>query len=178
MNSLTSPLAVKDEGASKAAGRSASAIGKTFAKLTDGERKFLLDCAKRQHYLDGEIILEEGSQSEAIYILAEGGVRVERQGMTPRDSAMPVEIARLERGEVFGEMSFVDKSGASASVVADGAVDCLCIDGATIHTCIQYDPTFAGRFYHSLAITLSRRLSVTSTRLVWEQGRRLSGQGV
>jgi len=29
-----------------------------------------------------------------------------------------------------------------------------------------------------LAATLSRRLRVTSTRLIWEQGRRLSGQGI
>jgi len=75
-------------------------------------------------------------------------------------------------------MSFVENAGASASVVADWAVVCLRIDSAAIHTCIQFDPTFAGRFYHSLAATLSRRLRVNSTRLIWEQGRRLSGQGI
>ena len=161
MNSMTSPIAVKTTGSLRASVRYAAAFEKSFEMLTDEERKFLLECAKRQHFLDGETILEEGSSSEAIYILAEGEVRVERKGLTPGESVKPAEIARLGQGAVFGEMSFVDKAGASASVVADGAVDCLCIDSATIHTCIQFDPTFGGRFYHSLAATLSRRLRVT-----------------
>ena len=177
MIAMTTPVAVKGTGSSKAADGFASAIEKTFEILTSGERKFLLQCANRQHYLDQETILEEGSSSEAIYILAEGEVRIERQGMTPGENGKPAEVARLEQGAVFGEMSFVDKAGASASVVAAGRVVCLRIDGATIHTCIQHDPTFAGRFYHSLAATLSRRLRATSTRLIWEQGCRLSGQG-
>lgn len=178
MIAMTTPVAVTGKDYSNAAERFASAIENTFDRLTDKERKLLLDCAKRQHYIDNETIIEEGSELQAIYVLAEGEVRIERQGMTPVDCGTPVEVARLEQGAVFGEMSFVENAGASASVVADGVVVCLRIDSATIHTCIQFDPTFAGRFYHSLAATLSRRLRVTSTRLIWEQGRRLSGQGI
>ena len=49
-----------------------------------------------------------------------GEVRIER---TVGDKT--VEIARLANGSVFGEMSFFDKAGASASVVADGSVDVI-----------------------------------------------------
>ena len=168
MISMKTPDAAKTAGDSKSAERFAIAFEHTFEKLTADERKFLLGCAKPQHYLDHETILEEGSSSEAIYILVEGEVRVERKGPTSGKSGKPAEIARLGQGAVFGEMSFVDTAGASASVVADGAVDCLRIDRAAIHNCIRFEPAFAGRFYHSLACTLSRRLRVTNTRLVWD----------
>ena len=87
----------------------------------------------------------------------EGQVRIER---TVGDKT--VEIARLANGSVFGEMSFLDKAGASASVVADGSVGVIHIKNEDIDELIEGDPAFGSRFYHSLAITLSRRLRATN----------------
>jgi len=96
MIAMTTPVAVKDKDYSNAAERFATAIENTFDRLTDKERSLLLDCAKRHHYIDNETIIEEGSVLQAIYVLAEGEVRIERQGMTPVDCGTPVEVARLE----------------------------------------------------------------------------------
>lgn len=51
-------------------------------------------------------------------------------------------------------------------MVAVGPVDILCIPSTGIETSSHLDYTFAGRFYQSLAKTLSRRLREMNGRLI------------
>ena len=75
-----------------------------------------------------------------------------------------MEIARLGPGAIFGEMSFLDGAPVSANVIAVGKVEVLRIDGASTKQAMKKDPSFAGRFYHSIAEILVRRLRATSKR--------------
>ena len=59
-------------------------------------------------------------------------------------------------------MSFLDQSGASASVAADGKVEILFVESRELSQLLESDQGFAARFYHSLATTLSRRLRATN----------------
>ena len=91
--------------------------------LTDEQRGELLRGAENRHYQEDEIILTEGAQRRAIFLIKDGVVRVERGHM-----GFNVEVSRLHPGEIIGEMSFVEEFGASASVVADSDVDVDIID--------------------------------------------------
>lgn len=129
----------------------------TFDKLTSDDWSMLLELGSREHYEHGTPIVTEGERDIGVSFVAEGEVRIERG---TGDKA--IDIARLANGSVFGEMSFLDKAGASASVVAEGSVDVIRVKNEDIEELIEADRAFGIRFYHSLAITLSRRLRATN----------------
>ena len=132
-------------------------IAGTLNKVTPEDWDALLHKARRREYRYNDIVLSQGFVGEVLYVVAEGEVRVERE-----DFGRMVQLARLGPGTVFGEMSLLDKSGAGANVVADGRAEILCVDGSDLQALTEQDPSFAARFYHSLATTLSRRLRATN----------------
>ncbi len=112
----------------------------------------------------GEVRIERRLRVRAKYVVDKGKVRVERSIDGEEGSYTNVEIARLGAGAILGEMSFLDGSPVSANVVAVGTVKALCIEGKAIKQAMKKDPSFAGRFYHSLAEILVKRLRTTSKR--------------
>jgi len=146
----------------------------TFGKLVPVERQGLLDLGIPVRAKPGDIIVRQGVRLSGIYVVLKGEVRVEhgiqvvRQAVVKRPSGrdavkeMPgrlsVEVTRLGRGAIFGEMSFVDDAPTSATVTAISEVEAVFIDGGKVHRRLEGDPAFAARFYHSLAIVLSGRL--------------------
>jgi CRP-like cAMP-binding protein len=131
-----------------------------LSALTEEERSRLLGCAHRIAYTEGDIILQEGSARRAIFIVREGAVRVEKEHL---GEGIPVD--ELGAGEVFGEMSFLENSTASASVVADGSVEVDVLDESDVLELLKADPLLAAHFYRSIALTLSRRLRHSTSEL-------------
>lgn len=150
------------------------AFNSTFRKLTLAERQALLDSGKRLRFKPGEIIVRQGERLNGIYVVLQGEVRIEHGIQVVRQTVikqtdghdsikeipgrLSVEVTRLGRGSIFGEMSFVDDSPTSASVGAAGEVEVVYVDGAKVRARLDEDAGFAARFYHSLAIVLSGRL--------------------
>ena len=64
----------------------------------------------------------------------------------------------LGPGEICGEMSFLEDSPASASVIAEKDVDAYHLDHPTLQSLFELFPHLASRFYRSLARNLSHRL--------------------
>ncbi|MCI0394882.1 MAG: cyclic nucleotide-binding domain-containing protein [Chloroflexi bacterium] len=125
--------------------------------LTENDWRLLLEKSHFVSYEDGQLILEKGSQRRAIFVVEKGQIQVER--------APGEVIARRGQGAVFGEMSFLEGSGASASVVADGDVDVSVIAEAHLNSLLASVPGLATRFYQTLAVTLAYRLREASDRL-------------
>lgn len=130
---------------------------KALACLTEQDWSMLAAHSRLVTYGNEEVIIEKGKQPEAIYIIEKGQVRIERAsgGM----------IARRGQGSVFGEISFLESKGASASVVADGSVEVSVIDKAHVEALLESNPDFAVRFYKTLAFTLAYRLRQAADRL-------------
>ena len=134
-----------------------------FTELTAEERSGLLEKAERLTFAPGEAIIKEGARIESFYVVAKGVVRVTHHF----DGTVSAEfVGPRGPGEPLGEMSFVDGLGASATLVADGDVEILAIPGAGISEMMEADSTFAGRFYHSVLLTISRRLRDTNARVL------------
>lgn len=131
--------------------------------LTEKQRNELLSVVGTQHYREGDTILSEGERRCAIFVVRKGTVRIERAHM-----GFNVEISRLQVGEIFGEMSFVEEFGASASVIAESDVDVSVIDEAQVVSAGRADQSFYGRFYRSVAEVLSQRLRETTVRSIAE----------
>ncbi len=128
-----------------------------FEFLTKEDLNLLVEKSDRAHFMKNELILEEGSRRQAIFIVREGTVRIERM-----HSGKSVAYVRLGPGEIFGEMSFVENVGASASVFADSEVEADIVEGYHVNALMASVPGFGTRFYQSLAVTLAHRLRATS----------------
>lgn len=66
----------------------------------------------------GDVITRQGDQGSELFIVSEGLVEVVRDN--PGDPNAPHAVVNLGRGQIFGEMSLVDRGPRSASVRSVG----------------------------------------------------------
>jgi CRP-like cAMP-binding protein len=121
--------------------------------LTDEERVRLLSRAESRTYEANDPILREGEAHEEIYILISGTARIEKA----IDKGLML-IDRVGPGEVFGEMSLLDGSPTNADVIADVPAEVFVFHLGNIADLLEEDPVLASHLYHSLAVTMARRL--------------------
>lgn len=141
------------------------AFRRVFSRLLPEEENFLLKGSAQHIYDAGELIIGQDQLFSGLYVITKGTVRVELDTGGAR-----LDIAELTRGDVFGEMSFVDNEPTSANVIAGTKVDLLLIETETIRSLLLGDPTFGHRFYHSIAITLAERLRKTNPKVAGPGG--------
>lgn len=125
--------------------------------LTEDDRKMLLGSATLKKFEPESVIVTEGEPQDSIFVLESGEARVEKA-----HGEFGVELSRLGAGDVFGEMGFVEGFEASASVIAEEPCAVHLVSKDFISEKIKNDPGFYGRFYQSLAFTLSQRLRDTT----------------
>jgi CRP-like cAMP-binding protein len=118
--------------------------------LTANDWALLVDKAVRKQFKAGETMVHKGKPTHGLYLVLKGtaSVQIESQRKT----------LRVNEGEVFGEISFLDELPATADVVAKEAVEAFYLDRPTLQTLFELFPHLGSRFYHSLADILSRRL--------------------
>jgi CRP-like cAMP-binding protein len=134
---------------------------RTFRFLTEGDWLLLMEKAESRGFEPGEVLIAQGGQVRQLVVVESGEVRIESRDSDGRDTS----IARGGAGEVFGELSFLDREGASASVIADGPVTAHVIAEDKLGALLMSVPGLATRFYHSLAVELARRLREANARL-------------
>lgn len=122
-----------------------------FGQLNDDDVEWMLRAGRKRALREGEVLIEQGVPVEDVYILLEGRLAV---WLKPRRGPEK-EIARLNAGEIVGEMSFVDARPPSATVKAVEDSTVFGISKAILNAKLQADPGFAARFYRALAIYLS-----------------------
>lgn len=127
--------------------------------INEQEEQLIRERAERATYEPEALILAEGDERNAIFLIREGVVRVELE-----HPEFNIEITRLSSGEIFGEMSFLEGMVVSANVIAHGPVALDIVDKTVIDELSDRDAGFYGRFYQSLAEILSLRLRETTLR--------------
>ena len=121
--------------------------------LTLEDYGILMEKAQIASYQQHDVILREGRLSQAIYLVRKGIVRVERAA-----SGRDVAIAFLQPGEVFGEMSFLERIPTSAAIIAQEDVEVCILNEQNLYSLLTSVPGLSDRFYQSLAHNLSHRL--------------------
>jgi CRP-like cAMP-binding protein len=87
--------------------------------------------AKLQHFEAGSMIISEGTDANAFYIVSKGNVEV----ILPRKSQSDVIVVQLGPGKYFGEMEFFHDRRNRASIRASeyGPVEVLAIGYDQLH---------------------------------------------
>lgn len=119
--------------------------------------------SQRRRVSRGEVIVREGQSPEAIFLVHEGFISVRAGGVT---------VGYFGPGQVLGEISFLERRSASATVVAEGDAIVDRIDNADLEALLSSHPDLAARFYRSLAVNLSRRVRALSQNLTKLRGQR------
>ena len=116
-------------------------------------------------YGDGELICQEGESSSEMFVIQSGSVRIfkARPPGHGRPSQPPeIELAVLNKGDFFGEMSLLEGLPRDASAVAQGGALVLVMTPGALLVRLRRDPTFA----FEVLRRLSGRVRSLNARLV------------
>jgi CRP-like cAMP-binding protein len=131
-----------------------------FRNLNFAETQSLSRLSHYERRKKGEVIIEEGSLGQALYLIQSGQVRVMKgQGEGAE------ELAELGPSELFGEMSLIEDALTSASVVAGTDLELLVIKRSDFEKLLSQNESLALKVYKSFCRTLSERLRRTSSEL-------------
>jgi len=135
----------------------ATTLASALRFLKDADLVALLAGAVARSHAAGAEILVERSRRAGLFIIRGGAARVVRV-----HRGTLIDLARMVPGELFGELSFLENVGSSATVLADaGGCEVDLIPAEHVLTLLG-EPGFAARFFQSLATYLARRQRTVS----------------
>ncbi len=124
-----------------------------FKELRDDFLVRLASIMDEQEFPPQHTIVSQGQEGRSLYILVKGSVRVHADNQ---------EIARLDKGACFGEMSVFDAEPRSASVTTIDRCECLTLTQQQLYEAIEETP--------SIAVNIIRLLS----RRIREQNQKIN----
>ena len=117
-----------------------------FSMLTNDQAQGIADSVVKKRFRRGEIIVEHGRKSNALFILLNGRARV----LTADSRGREVILAVLQPGDYVGEMSLIDDSPHSATVRAEVQTDMLVLGRADFARCLPENSSLSYAIMHGL----------------------------
>ncbi|HEY4574664.1 MAG TPA: cyclic nucleotide-binding domain-containing protein [Thermoanaerobaculia bacterium] len=131
-----------------------------FSHFTDEQLVQLAQCATRDRYPAGSMIVKEGEETQDAYLIESGGVRIQRK--TPYGH---FSLAALEAGTLFGETSFVDRIPRSGDAVTTADTELITLHPEALSSLMEGDPRFKLALYWAFWKSLSSKLRQTNDNL-------------
>jgi CRP/FNR family cyclic AMP-dependent transcriptional regulator len=103
-----------------------------FSLLTTEQAQSIADSVVKRRFRRGEVIVEQGRKSNALFILLNGRARV----LTADHRGREVILAVLQPGDYVGEMSLIDDEPHSATVRAEVQTDMLVLGRNEFSRCL------------------------------------------
>jgi CRP/FNR family transcriptional regulator, cyclic AMP receptor protein len=113
-----------------------------FEGWTDDELEHFERIVDRVKFDAGEVLIREGQPGQAFLILISGEAEVSQRGESLR---------RLHAGDHAGEMALLDRSSASATVVARSPLEALVLDQRDFDNLLETVPSLGRRILATLA---------------------------
>ena len=103
-----------------------------FSMLTQAQAESIAESVVKRRFRRGELIVERGRKTNALFILLTGRARV----VAADERGREVILAVLEAGDYIGEMSLIDNEPHSATVRAEVQTDVLLLGRAEFARCL------------------------------------------
>ena len=110
-----------------------------FSMLTESQANAVSDAVIKRRFKRGEVIVEQGKKSNALFILLNGRARV----VTADSRGREVILATLQPGDHIGEMSLIDNEPHSATVRAEVQTDVLMLGRLEFARCLPENSSMA-----------------------------------
>lgn len=141
-----------------------------FFELTPTQLELIASLCQERRCKTGDIIFEENSASDELYIIAQGEVEIQVDPALVGDESArhvgPVTIATLRRGQSFGEVALVDQGlrSASARCAAHNTQLLIIPRDKLMMLCDTY-PQLGYRLMRNLAADLALKIRNTDLRI-------------
>jgi CRP/FNR family transcriptional regulator, cyclic AMP receptor protein len=133
-----------------------------FSHLSDARLEQLSQFLKELRFSAGDVIFEEGSHGDSLFLVAEGQVRIEKKVAAEKGLK---ELALLSSGDFFGEMALIEETPRSARAVAHADVRVLMLSRKELFEWLNSQPVMALGFFVELLRVFSQRLRHTTNEL-------------
>ncbi len=110
-----------------------------FSMLTETQATLVADGVVKRRFRRGEVIVEQGKKTNALFILLNGRARVLAADSRGRE----VILATLRPGDHIGEMSLIDNEPHSATVRAEVQTDVLMLGRTEFARCLPENSSMA-----------------------------------
>jgi CRP/FNR family transcriptional regulator, cyclic AMP receptor protein len=117
-----------------------------FASCSKKDLKTIAANAERVRVPPGRVLAEQGQTGREAFVIVDGRARVLRNGR---------KIATLGPGQIFGELSLLDRAPRNATVVADTDMELLVLGQREFAKIVDAAPAFA----RALLTGLARRIN-------------------
>lgn len=132
-----------------------------FENLSEDEIEKVMSVTEIQSYKQDEVLFREGSPSDALYIIAQGRVRMSKQVAYIGEEALSI----LEPGEFFGEMGLLDDSPRSADAIIHEPANLLVITRSKFLSLMAENYEIGYKVLLTFARTLCSRLRDTNDKI-------------
>jgi len=124
-----------------------------FSEITVAGFLPLVEALELKQLGPGEALVDQGEVGNALYLVVSGELGVTRSGVL---------LATLGPGALVGEMALITEQPRSASVVARGLVEVMCIERAHVEAVAREHPMITQELVDFARRRLLRNLLVTS----------------
>ncbi|MBN1427850.1 MAG: cyclic nucleotide-binding domain-containing protein [Anaerolineae bacterium] len=144
-----------------------------FSNLDDAQIEKLASITHLLECNTGDIICEEGSASDELYVIMSGEVDIQVDppptGYALKGVTRPIKITTLRRAQSFGEMALVSQGIRSASArCAQHDTRLVVIPRQELLQLCEADPRLGYKIMHNLAADLAAKIRKTD-RLIQER---------
>jgi CRP/FNR family cyclic AMP-dependent transcriptional regulator len=122
-----------------------------FATASKKDLKTIAANAERVTVPAGRVLAEQGQTGREAFVIVKGKARVLRNGR---------KIATLGPGQIFGELSLLDRAPRNATVVADTDMELLVLGQREFAKMVDATPAFA----RALLTGMARRINEADTK--------------
>jgi CRP-like cAMP-binding protein len=141
-----------------------------FVELTPTQLELVGSLCEERRLNTGDLIFEENTPSDELYIIAQGEVEIQVDPSLVADASArtigPVTIATLRRGQSFGEVALVDQGLRSATArCAQHGTQLLIIPRDRLMTLCDTYPQLGYRLMRNLAADLALKIRNTDMRI-------------
>lgn len=138
-----------------------------FYQFTPTQLELVGNLCQEVVYNSGEIVFHENSSSKELYVIVQGEVDILINRSTTGDlEKKETAVARLRRGQSFGEVALVDEGLRSASAkAAQKDTRLLVIQRDKLIMLCETYPQLGYRLMHNLAADLAMKIRNTDLRI-------------
>jgi CRP/FNR family transcriptional regulator len=128
-----------------------------FETLNKRELDELVAVAVPRSFQRGEVIFQEGSQGDVMYVIRKGRVLIKREHAGGRTIA----LTEMGPGDLFGELAIFDKEARSATAECIDVVNVVALTAGDVTRVLTRNPEIAVKLLQQL----SKRIRVANSRI-------------
>ena len=130
------------------------------AGMTPPELAIFASLLQAQHFTSGETVMRQGEAAHSLLLITHGVIAVH-----VGDGPDGRRVASFSAGMMVGGIAFIDGGPRSATLVAEGDVECASLERTDFESLATSHPTVYARLLRNIAVSLAMKLRLSNEHL-------------